>query len=92
MGIFDKFFSIPSINVNSNKNDVFEEWVKSASEEELLEKLEENRQNWLKTGNYGPTEKVIQKELHRRLEEAWENDPHRNKESNYQWSDKNRWE
>ncbi len=76
----------------SNPLKQFEEWAKTASIEELSAELEKNRQKWLKTGDYGPTENILKSEMFKRLEEAALNDPFRNTNPNWRWTDKNRWE
>ena len=82
MGLFD-FLSGGSMKK-------FEEWAESASQEELSAALEKNRQNWLETGDYGPTEETLVREMNKRLEEEAKKNPHR--DPNYRWTDKNRWE
>lgn len=70
----------------------FAEWAKTASIEELSAELEKNRQKWIKTGNYGPTEGILKEEMLKRLEEEALKNPFRNTDPNWRWTDKNRWE
>jgi len=86
MGLLGKLFG----NNEDNFEGEFENWAAKASKEELSEALEQNRQKWLKTGDYGPTEDILVREMGNRLKEEWENDP--NRDPNYRWTDKNRWE
>ena len=44
------------------------------------------------TGNKTPIMKRINEELNKRVKEEWENDPRRNKDPNYRWTDVNRWD
>ena len=64
----------------------FEKWVEGASHEELSEAYEEERQDWIKNGFNGGTGES------KRVAEEWENDPRRNKDPNFRWTDANRWD
>ena len=77
---------------NSNPLKKFEEWAKIARKDELSAELEKNRQRWLKTGDYGPTEEILKSEMLKRLEEEALKNPFRNTNPNWRWTDKNRWE
>lgn len=75
----------------------FEKWVEGASHEELSDAYEEERQDWIKNGfNGGTGEKTpkmnrLNKAISKRVAEEWENDPRRNKDPNFRWTDANRW-
>ncbi len=86
MGFFNDFFK-----------DSFETWIENASDEELEDGYEERRQQWVADGFGGDGEKTsemkrIDSEMSRRAEEKWENDPRRNKDPNFRWTDANRWD
>ena len=76
----------------------FEKWVEGASPEELSDAYEEEIQDWIKNGFDGGTgEKTpkmnrLNKEISKRVAEEWENDPRRNKDPNFRWTDANRWD
>ena len=75
----------------------FEEWVKTASDQELYDEYEKRRQEWMKTGFGGngektPEMKLIDREISNRAAEKWKNDPRRNRNPNYRWTDANRWD
>lgn len=75
----------------------FENWVKNASDEELEEGYEERRKEWAKNGFGGNGEKTpemkrIDREISDRMAIKWENDPRRNRDPNYRWTDANRWD
>ena len=76
----------------------FEKWVEGASHEELFEAYEEERQKWIREGyNGGTGEKTakmnrLNTEISKRVAEEWENDPRRNKDPNFRWTDANRWD
>ncbi len=76
----------------------FEKWVESASYEELAAAYEEERQRWIKDGYNGGTGRKTPKmnrlneELSKRAAEEWENNPNRNRDPNYRWTDANRWD
>lgn len=77
--------------------DSFETWLENASDEELEDGYEERRQQWAADGFGGDGEKTpemkrIDGEMSRRTEEKWGNDPRRNKDPNFRWTDANRWE
>ncbi len=86
MGFLNKFLS------NS-----FNNWLNSASYEDLEEGYEERRFQWAKNGYGGNGEKTsemkqIETELSRRASEKWKNDPRRNTDPNFRWTDANRWD
>ena len=76
----------------------FEKWVQDASHDELSEAYELERQEWIKNGyNHGTGEKTLRmkrldEEISKRVAIEWENNPHRNKDPNFRWTDANRWE
>jgi len=75
----------------------FENWLENASDEDLADGYEERRQDWIKTGFGGNGEKTpemkrIDAEMNKRTAQKWENDPRRNKDPNYHWTDANRWD
>lgn len=76
----------------------FETWLESASDDELSEEYEKRRQKWIKdgfnggTGEKTPEMKRIDREMSRRSAEKWENDPRRNRDPNFRWTDANRWD
>lgn len=83
-------------NQNKDENE-FEEMLKSASDCELEHEYEKRQLEWMKNGFGGngkrtPEMERINKELSRRSAEKWENDPRRNTDPNYRWSDANRWD
>lgn len=87
MGLFGKMFKSS-----------FEKWVENASHDELSEAYEVERQQWVADGfNGGTGEKTdkmkrLNAEINKRVEEEWENDPHRNKDPHFWWTDANRWD
>lgn len=75
----------------------FDSWLEKASDIELSEGYEERRQEWANTGFGGngektPEMKKIDGEMRKRMAEKWENDPRRNRDPNYRWTDANRWD
>lgn len=76
----------------------FEKWVEGASHDELSDAYEEERQQWMKDGfNGGTGEKTakmkrLDKEISKRVDEEWANDPRRNTDPSYRWTDANRWD
>ena len=80
------------------KKSVFEQWVESASHEELSDAYEAERQQWMKTGyNNGTGErnekmKRLNDEINKRVAKEWENDPRRSRDPNFHWTDANRWD
>ena len=75
----------------------FDEWVEGASKEELSDAYEEERQEWIKNGYNGTGEKNVKmnkldSEISKRVAEEWANNPRKNKDSNYRWTDTNRWD
>ncbi len=76
----------------------FEKWVETASHEELSEAFEAERKQWIANGFNGGTQKFTPKmrrlneELSKRSAEEWENNPTRNRDPNYRWTDANRWD
>ena len=71
--------------------------LETASDDELSDGYEERRQEWARTGFGGNGEKTpemkhIDREMSRRSAEKWENDPRRNTDHNYRWTDANRWD
>lgn len=75
--------------------DCFQEWLNKASDEELADAYEVRRIQWLKNGQCGtgertPEMKRINREMNRRSAIKWENDPKRNRDPNFRWTDANR--
>lgn len=76
----------------------FEKWVEKASLEELSEAYEEERQKWIREGyNRGTGEKTVKmkrldSEISKRVVEEWKNNPRRNTDPNFRWTDANRWD
>lgn len=76
----------------------FEKWAEGASHEELSDAYEAERQDWIKNGfNNGTGEKTakmkrLDEEISKRVAQEWENDPRRNKDPNFRWTDANRWD
>lgn len=71
--------------------------VRNASDSELEEEYERLRQEWLADDQPGypnktPEMERISQEMTRRAEIAWANDPRRNTDPDFRWSDSNRWE
>lgn len=86
-----------SVILSKNNNDEFQDWLQSASDEELSDGYEQRRQQWAKDGYGGngektPEMKQIDQEKSRRSAEKWKNDPRRNRDPNFRWTDANRWE
>ena len=77
--------------------DEFGDWLKSASDDELSEGHEQRRQEWMRTGFGGNGEKTLEmkqidREMSKRSAEKWENDPRRNRDPYFRWTDANRWD
>ena len=77
--------------------DSFDDWISSATDDELEAAYEERRQQWLKNGQNGtgiktPEMMKIDSEMSRRSAIKWQNDPKRSRDKNYRWTDANRWE
>ena len=76
----------------------FEKWVEKASLEELSEAYEEERQKWIREGyNRETGEKTVKmkrldSEISKRAVEEWKNNPRRNTDPNFRWTDANRWD
>lgn len=76
----------------------FEKRVEGASHEELSDAYEAERQQWIRDGyNGGTGEKTakmkrLNDEINKRVAEEWENDPRRNRDPNFRWTDANRWD
>ena len=86
-----------SIILSKNNNDEFQDWLQSASDDELSDGYEQRRQQWAKDGYGGDGEKTsemkqIDREMSRRAAEKWENDPRRNRDPNFRWTDASRWD
>lgn len=95
-GIIAVFGAI-GIFLSKNSNNNFDDWLKSASDDELADKYEYLRQQWTKDGYGGsgektPEMKLIDREMSNRAAEKWESDPRRNRDPNYRWTDENRWD
>lgn len=86
MGLFSELFKSP-----------FDKWLENATDDELSEGYEERRQQWIKDGCGGNGErtyemKEIDREMGRRAEKEWENNPNKNTDPDFRWSDEHRWE
>ena len=86
-----------SVILSKNNNDEFQDWLQSASDDELSDGYEQRRQQWAKDGYGGDGEKTpemkrIDREMSRRAAEKWKNDPRRNRDPNFRWTDASRWE
>ena len=73
------------------------EFMKNASDEELSAKREEYRQIWMKNGFGGNGEHSVEMkrlgaEIIRRANEKWLNNPNRNTDPIFRWTDSNRWD
>lgn len=71
--------------------------IESGSDEDLEHAYEKRRLEWLANGQNGTGEKTadmkrLDREMSRRAAEKWENDPRRNRDPNYRWTDANRWD
>ena len=67
------------------------------SDNDLSNEYEKERQRWIKTGFNGDgshTKKMnsLNKEMNRRTAIKWKNDPSRNRDPNFRWTDANRWD
>lgn len=87
MGLFDKIID----------NIKFDNFVNSATHEELSEAYEKERQGWVKNGFNGEGSKTdkmkkLDNAISKKVAEEWENDPRRNKNPNFRWTDANRWD
>lgn len=85
------------MGVFRNAKDDLASWIQSASDQELAAAYERRRLEWLKNGQNGtgiktPEMQMIDREMSRRAAEKWENDPHRNTDPNFRWTDANRWD
>lgn len=79
------------------KKDNLSNWIKSATDEELEDAYEIRRKKWEETGFGGdgektPEMKILNEAIGRRYDEKWENDPRRNTDPNFHWTDANRWD
>ncbi|SFQ35807.1 hypothetical protein SAMN02910358_01739 [Lachnospiraceae bacterium XBB1006] len=75
----------------------FEKWVEKAPIKDLENAYEAERQKWIKNGFNGNGERTpkmerLNEEINKRSAEEWENDPKRNKDPNFRWTDANRWD
>nr|MBQ4453177.1 hypothetical protein [Clostridia bacterium] len=81
----------------ARKENEFEALLESGTKSQLEDAYEERRIEWLKNGQNGTGEKTLEmKRLDRKISEIaakeWENDPRRNKDPNFRWTDANRWD
>lgn len=86
MGFFSNLFKNP-----------IEKWIENASYDELADGYETRRKDWVKNGFGGNGEKTlemkqIEQAMNKRAEEKWKNDPSRNRDPNFRWTDANRWD
>ena len=71
---------------------------KRRSHEELSAAYEQERQRWIKGGfNGGTGEKTakmnrLNKKMNKRAAKERKNNPHRNTDPNFRWTDANRWD
>lgn len=70
--------------------------IKYGSDDQLADEYEKRRQAWLDDPNNNnvktPEMQRLDREISRRSAEKWKNDPRRNTDSDYRWTDANRWE
>ena len=72
---------------------LFNLWLRFASEDELYAQYDKDRTTkFFETGDFTRKMDKINNELSRRADKQWKNDPRRSKDSNYRWTDRNRWE
>ena len=82
---------------SSKSKNKFAGWLETASDDELSDEYEERRQEWARNGFGGNGEKTpemkrIDREIDRRSAERRENNPRRNTDPGYRWTDANRWD
>ena len=76
----------------------FDKWAEGDSHEEVSEAYEEERLDWIKNGFNNETGEKTDKmnklndEIIKRVTKEWENDPRRNRDPNFRWTDVNRWD
>ena len=101
MGLFDLILrnknSKSKQSISKNTVNSFDNWIASASFEELKDAYEKRRIEWLNNGQNGTGEKTPEMEkldraISKKAAELWEKDPRRSKDPNYRWTDANRWE
>jgi len=85
------------MGVFRNAKDDLASWIQSATDQELADAYERRRLEWLKNGQNGtgvktPEMQMIDREMSRRSAEKWKNDPRRNTDPNFRWTDANRWD
>lgn len=83
--------------VKAAGKDGFEDFLMTASDEELADAYETRRLQWLKDGQGGTGEKTpemkrLDREMSRRSAEKWKKDPRRSKDPTFRWTDANRWD
>lgn len=77
--------------------DELDDLIENGSYEELSDEYERLRQEWARNGYGGNGEKTpemkrLDREMSRRAAEEWENNPNRNRDPNYRWTDASRWD
>lgn len=82
---------------SGGESDEFAEQIRNATIDELRADYEQRRQQWVKDGYGGngektPEMKLLDREISRRVAEERENDPRRNRDPNFRWTDANRWD
>ena len=82
---------------NDEEQNELEDWLHTASDDDLYNGYHQRREEWIRTGCGETGEKTyemkrIDEEMSRRSAEKWENDPHRNIDPNYRWTDEARWD
>lgn len=85
------------MGVFRNAKDDLASWIQSATDQELADAYERRRLEWLENGQNGtgvktPEMQMIDREMSRRSAEKWKNDPRRNTDPNFRWTDANRWD
>ena len=85
------------MGVFRNAKDDLASWIQSATDQELADAYERRRLEWLKNGQNGtgvktPEMQMIDREMSRRSAEKWKNDPRRNTDPTFRWTDANRWD
>ena len=79
------------------KKNGIDRWISTATDKELKDGYEKRRLEWMKNGFGGngeitPAMKKISAEITKREAEKWKNNPKRNNNPNFHWTDANRWE
>lgn len=77
-----------------SEDELFDDRIKNATDSELSDLYEQLRQPWIKNGGGDKTPEMqkIDMEMNRRAGERQANNPYRNTDPNYRWTDANRWD